>query len=146
MFNAATDSNDSQNCYAIGSSKGSNGLTLIKPELSLKDVIPSSKDTYISGRIYWDNQVSSFVADFYVENKSAGTIVLSDELTFDSIGITLYGPKNTASKFSNLQITYHYASIPEASSTLLLLLAIPLLAIRRTRPVIKARCSTAMKA
>lgn len=134
MFNAATDSNAPQNSYAIRSTSGATGLTLIKPELTLKDVIPSKTDTRISGKIYWDNQFNCFVSSFYIGNESAGTIILREELTFDSIGITLYDPRNTVATFSNLQITYHYASIPEASSTLLLLLTLPLMAMRRTRP------------
>ena len=133
-FNASCDQDKVKNCYSFRSSPGENGLTLISPQLTLKDVVPSLKDTSISGRITWNAEDEIFVASFSVGNISTSTIPLASELHFEGIGVSLYAPNGSTATFSNLQITYHYASIPEASSILLILLSIPLITMRRIRP------------
>lgn len=133
-FNATFDQDEVKNCYSFRSSPGENGLTLISPQFTLKDVVPSLKDTSISGHIAWNAEEELFVASFSVGNISTSTIPLASELHFEGIGVSLYAPNGSTATFSNLQITYHYASIPEASSILLILLSIPLITMRRIRP------------
>ena len=133
MFNAAVTDNEPETCYHFNT-VGAEHVTMLKPEITLAEVITNREPTTVSGLVAWSSEEEAFTVRFFINEKAVDDeIVLADKLEYTGIGINLTGPGGSNPTMSNIQVEYHFDSTPEPSSSVLLLWSLAPMLLRRRR-------------
>ena len=107
-------------------------VTLVKPVVSLAEVIGNQQDSEVHGKIAWDSQQKAFAVVFNINGSTSEPLILGSEVSITGLGISLDGSPSGSESVGNI-VLIHHTEAPEPGTTTLFPMCGTLLCLRRKR-------------